>query len=92
MHIKILGPGCANCHALEARTRQAVTDLGLTARITAVTDFPSIVGYGVMSTPALVVDERVVVAGRVPSTAQLRDILAKLTRQEARDRGLAPQN
>lgn len=75
MHIKILGPGCGNCHALEARTRQAVTDLGLTARITAVTDFPTIVGYGVMSTPALVVDEKVVLSGRVPSAAQLKELL-----------------
>ncbi|MEV4707862.1 thioredoxin family protein [Actinoplanes sp. NPDC049316] len=76
MQIKILGPGCANCHALEARTREALTDLGVTAEVTAVTDYPSIVGYGVMSTPALVVDEHVVLAGRVPSRGQLRGLLA----------------
>jgi small redox-active disulfide protein 2 len=75
MQIKILGPGCANCHALEHRTREAVTDLGLTADISAVTDYPTIVGYGVMSTPALVVDEQVVVAGRVPTKAQITDLL-----------------
>jgi small redox-active disulfide protein 2 len=75
MNIKILGPGCANCHALERRTREAVAELGLTARISNVTDYPTIVGYGVMSTPALVVDERVVAAGRVPTKAQIAGLL-----------------
>jgi small redox-active disulfide protein 2 len=75
MHIKILGPGCANCHALERRTREAVADLGLAAEISAVTDYPTIVGYGVMSTPALVVDEQVVAAGHVPSKAQITGFL-----------------
>ena len=75
MQIKILGSGCANCHTLEARTRQALTELGLAAEVSAVTDYPSIVGYGVMNTPALVVDEQVVLSGRVPSTAQLAQVL-----------------
>lgn len=51
MHIKILGPGCGNCHTLEHCTREALTELGLTAEITAVTDYPTIAGYGVMNTP-----------------------------------------
>lgn len=76
MNIKILGSGCANCHTLEARTREAVTNLGLDAEIEAVTDYPTIIGYGVMSTPALVVDEQVVLSGRVPTTEQVVQLLA----------------
>lgn len=75
MQIKILGSGCANCHTLERLTREALADLGLTAQVSAVTDYPTILGYGVMSTPALVIDEQVVLAGRVPSKAQVAELL-----------------
>jgi small redox-active disulfide protein 2 len=75
MHIKILGSGCANCHTLERLAREAAADLGLTPEITAVTDYPTIVGYGVMTTPALVIDEKVVLSGRVPSKAQVSALL-----------------
>ena len=78
MMIKILGPGCANCVNLERVTRQAVADLGLDAQIDKVTDYSAIVGYGVMSTPGLVVDGVVVLSGRVPVAAQVRDLLASL--------------
>jgi small redox-active disulfide protein 2 len=76
--IKVLGSGCANCVNLEKATRQAIADLGLDAVIEKVTDYPTILGYGVMSTPGLVVDEKVVLSGRVPSAAQVREILAPL--------------
>lgn len=76
MIIKVLGPGCANCVNLEKATRKALTDLGLEATIEKVTDYPSIAGYGVMSTPALVVDEKVVVSGRVPRGAELRELFS----------------
>lgn len=76
MQIKILGPGCANCHNLELVTREAVGELGLDAQISAVTDYPTIAGYGVMATPALVVDEQVVMSGRVPTKQQVVDLLA----------------
>ncbi|MEU9245398.1 thioredoxin family protein [Streptomyces sp. NPDC048385] len=76
MIIKVLGPGCTNCVTLERVTREAVTALGLDARIEKVTDYAAIAGYGVMSTPALVVDEKVLVAGRVPTPAQVRELLA----------------
>jgi small redox-active disulfide protein 2 len=79
MIIKILGPGCTNCVNLERVTREAVTELGLDAQIEKVTDFPTIVGYGVMSTPGLVVDEKVVMSGRVPTAAAVRELLASLT-------------
>jgi small redox-active disulfide protein 2 len=73
--IKVLGPGCANCKSLERVTRQAVADLGLHASIEKVEDYPTIAGYGVMSTPALVIDEQVVVSGRVPTVAAVRELL-----------------
>jgi small redox-active disulfide protein 2 len=75
MIIKVLGPGCANCLALERLTRQAVDSLGLQASIEKVTDYPTIVGYGVMSTPALVVDDKVLISGRVPTLAHIRELL-----------------
>lgn len=76
MIIKVLGPGCANCVNLERITREAVETLGLDATIEKVTDFPTIAGYGVMATPALVVDEKVVVSGRVPTETEVRGLLA----------------
>ena len=80
MIIKVLGPGCANCVKLERVTRQAVDGLGMDAVIEKVTDYPTIVGYGVMATPALVVDEKLVLSGRVPTTTQVRELLAPLAR------------
>ena len=80
MIIKVLGPGCANCVKLERITRQAVDGLGIDAIIEKVTDYPTIVGYGVMATPALVVDEKLVLSGRVPTTSQVRELLAPRAR------------
>jgi small redox-active disulfide protein 2 len=77
MIIKVLGPGCNNCVNLERVTREAVATLGIDATIEKVEDYPTIAGYGVMSTPALVVDEDVVVSGRVPTVAQIRDLLSQ---------------
>ena len=76
MIIKVLGPGCSNCKNLERVTREAVDGLGLDATIEKVEDYAAIIGYGVMSTPALVVDEKVVVSGRVPKVAEIRELLA----------------
>lgn len=76
MIVKILGPGCRNCHALEERTREALAQLGVDAEIQAVTDFAQIAGYGVMKTPGLVVDEEVLVSGKVPSVKELGELLA----------------
>lgn len=78
MDIKILGSGCSNCITLEERTRRALSDLGRTDTddtVTKVTDFVDIASYGVMSTPALVVDEQVVLAGKLPSVSQLTALL-----------------
>ncbi len=75
MDIKILGTGCAKCQQLEHLTREAVTSLGLDATIDEVTDPGEIASWGVMTTPALVVDDRVVTSGRVPSEADLLTML-----------------
>lgn len=78
MHILILGPGCANCANLEKVTRQAVADLGLDASFEKVTDYADIASYGIMRTPGLVVDDTVVLSGRVPTARQLKELLAPL--------------
>lgn len=75
MLIKILGVGCANCKRLEELTRQAAARAGIEARFEKVDDFRDIASYGVLSTPALVVDEQVKLAGRVSSVGQLEQIL-----------------
>ena len=79
MIIKVLGPGCNNCKNLERVTREAVDALGIDATIEKVTDYPTIVGYGVMSTPALVIDGKLVLSGRVPTSSQVRELLTPVT-------------
>lgn len=79
MIIKVLGPGCTNCKTLERVTKEAIKDLGLDATIEKVEDYAAIAGYGVMSTPALVVNEEVLVSGRVPTPVQLRELLTAAT-------------
>jgi small redox-active disulfide protein 2 len=76
MDIKVLGPGCRNCVTLEARTRDALDGLGLDATIEKVTDPAVIASFGILSTPGLVVDGHVVLAGKVPSVRQLETLLA----------------
>lgn len=78
MIIKVLGPGCANCRTLERATREAVNALGLDATIEKITDYPTIAAYGIMSTPALVVDEKVLTSGRVPTPTQIRELLTSI--------------
>ena len=76
LNIKVLGPGCANCVNLEKQARQAVEQLGLDATIEKVTDYTEIAGYGIMRTPGLVVDEQVLVSGRVPKAAEIAQLLS----------------
>ncbi|MCU0278240.1 MAG: thioredoxin family protein [Candidatus Nanopelagicales bacterium] len=87
MTIKVLGPGCRNCVILDRVTREAVADLGLDATVAKVEDYQAIMDYSVMTTPALVIDDRVVLAGRVPNPSQLRQLLA-----DAADRPAQTQN
>lgn len=75
MHIKILGPGCRNCATLEQRTHEALTELGNPAEVSKVTDYAEIAAYGVMKTPALVIDEQVVVSGKVPVTREIKALI-----------------
>lgn len=77
MVIKVLGTGCANCRKLEALATRAVDELGLDAEVVKVTDMKDIMAYGVMSTPALVIDEELKLAGRVPAYEQLVDLIAR---------------
>jgi small redox-active disulfide protein 2 len=77
MEIKILGPGCPKCKSLDKLTREVVEKNGINATVTKVEDILEIMKYGVMSTPALVVDEKVVVKGRVPSAEEIRQLLTK---------------
>ena len=71
MLIKILGPGCAKCNRLEQLTREAVAELGINADFEHVTQIEHIMAYPIMTTPALVVDERVKCSGRIPSKGEL---------------------
>jgi small redox-active disulfide protein 2 len=77
MEIKILGTGCSKCKALEKLTREAVEQNNLDASITKVEDIMDIMKFGVMSTPALVVDGKVVIKGRVPSLEEIKQVLIK---------------
>jgi small redox-active disulfide protein 2 len=75
MEIKVLGPGCANCKKLEKLVREAVDELRLDAQVQKVTDIKEIIAHGVMSTPALVVDGKVKMSGRVPGKEELKRLL-----------------
>jgi small redox-active disulfide protein 2 len=74
--IQVLGTGCQKCQVLAARAQQAVHELGLECEIEKVTDINEIVGFGIMSTPALAVDGAVKVHGRVPTVAQIKEMLS----------------
>jgi small redox-active disulfide protein 2 len=69
--IEVLGPGCANCKRLEANAREAVMMAGVEAEIVKVTDYRQIASYHIMSTPGLVIDGKVVSAGRIPSAGDI---------------------
>ena len=73
--IEFLGSGCAKCTKLYELTQQAVRDTGLDATVEKVSDLPTIMGYGVMITPALVVDGKVVASGKVPSVKELAKLI-----------------
>ena len=76
--IEVLGPGCANCQRLEANVRQAVAMTGVEAEVVHVLDYRDIMARGVLSTPGLVIDDRVVSVGRVPSASDIAGWLKPL--------------
>jgi len=77
MEIKILGTGCPNCKTLEKVTRDAVKELGIDADISKEEDIINIMNYGIMHTPGLVINGKVVMSGQVPSMNQVKEILTK---------------
>lgn len=77
MKIEVLGAGCAKCKSLERTVREAVKELALNAEIVKVQDMNTIIGYGVMATPALVVDGEVKLAGRLASVEEIKILLTK---------------
>jgi small redox-active disulfide protein 2 len=81
--IKVLGSGCANCKRLEALARQAASKLAIEAEIIKVTEYPEIMKYKVMSTPGLVVNEKVVSTGRVPDETEITTFIATALTESA---------
>ncbi len=77
MEIKILGTGCPKCKTLEKITCEVVEQNGFDANITKVEDIMDIMSYNVMSTPALVVNEKVEIKGRIPSAEEIKQVLSK---------------
>lgn len=77
MEIKVLGTGCPKCKALEKATKDAVAEAGINATVTKVEDIVEIMNYGVMTTPALVIDGKVVVKGKVPSVSEIKSLITK---------------
>ena len=78
MNIKVLGTGCAKCKSLEKVTKEVVTELNLNATVEKVEDIAKIMEAGVMITPALLVDEKLIVSGYVPSNKELKNLLTNL--------------
>ena len=75
MEIKVLGTGCARCKSLETITRKAAEELNLDVTVEKVEDIQKIMEYAVMRTPALVINEKVVLSGQVPKVTQMKDLL-----------------
>ena len=75
MIVKILGTGCKNCKTLEQNAKEAIHQMGLTAEVEKVEDFASIAAYGVLKTPGLVVDEKVISSGKVLTVEQIKEKL-----------------
>ncbi len=75
--VEVLGPGCPKCQELMQRTEQAVREMGIECRVEKVSDIMKITTYGVMMTPALVVDGEVVLVGKVPECEDIKKLLAK---------------
>jgi small redox-active disulfide protein 2 len=82
MEILILGSGCANCHNLEKATKKAITELKISATVSREEDIRKILSYGIIRTPGLVIDKKVVLAGRVPGMEELKDLLTVASRSE----------
>ena len=74
--VKVLGPGCPNCKKVEETARRAASLLGMDAQVEKVTDYEQIMAYPILSTPGLVINERLVCSGRIPAEAEVITWLA----------------
>lgn len=77
MEIKILGPGCPKCKTLEKLTRDVVDEMGINADIAKVEDIVKIMNFGIMHTPGLVINNKVVLSGRIPSSGEIKELISK---------------
>jgi small redox-active disulfide protein 2 len=77
MEIKILGPGCVRCKTLEKEVINTLAELDIAANVSKVEDIVKIMEYGIMHTPGLVINEKVILSGRIPSMSELKEILIK---------------
>lgn len=77
MEIKVLGTGCANCKTLEKSVNIVLNEMNITANVVKEEDIQKIMGYGILRTPGLVINDKVVLSGRVPSTKELKEIIEK---------------
>jgi len=82
LSIKVLGPGCSNCERLKAATKEALAMLGAEGRVEAVTDPTQFRAYRLVATPGLVVNEKLVCAGRVPSVSEVMTLIANVLAEE----------
>ena len=87
MNIKILGPGCARCHQLEKTATEVVKELGIAATVEEVKDMSKIIAYNVMMTPGLVIDEQVVSSGKVPTKAEVTQLIINALAKEDQKKG-----
>ena len=81
--IKVLGPGCSNCKKVDAVAHQAVANFGIEAQFEKITDYKEIMKYPILSTPGLVINEKLVCAGRIPNLAEVTTWVADAAMQEA---------
>lgn len=82
MDIKILGTGCAKCHQLEKTAKEVVKELGVDATVEEVKDMSKIIAYNVLTTPGLVINEQVVSFGKVPSKAEVTQLIINALAKE----------
>jgi len=76
MEIKVLGPGCANCHKMEEMTKRAVTELGIDAKIEKITDIGQIAMHGILATPGLIVNGKIKHSGKpLPSLEKIKEVI-----------------
>ena len=86
MNIKVLGPGCARCHQLGKITKEVVKELGIDAEIEEVKDINKIMEYPILTTPGLVINEKLVCAGRVPTKAELARLIGDALGKEDKNK------